>query len=60
MDEATIRYFLGLKVNGERICSIKFANDQAIVEGSVKSLQNLHSQINDTAKVLGLKINASK
>lgn len=46
--EAIIKHRVGTRVNGERICSIKFANDQAITESSVKSLQKLFTEIIDT------------
>lgn len=36
MDEAT-RKILWESVNGEQLCSIKFADDQAVIERSVKS-----------------------
>jgi hypothetical protein len=50
----------GVWVNGERIKAIKFADDQAIISGSVKSLQNMLTKINKASDTYGMKINKNK
>ena len=50
----------GIRVNGECINTIKFADDQAVIAGSARTLQILVDRINKVSHSYGMKINIKK
>lgn len=50
----------GIKVGGQLLRDIRFADDQAMVAGSVKELQSVMDKLNIKAEEYGMKINAKR
>ena len=50
----------GIKVRGQNIKSIRFADDKAIISNNEKDLQHLVSSLEKTAIKYGMKINVGK
>jgi len=64
-DEAMIREALykvecGIKVGGQMIKTLRFADDKAVVASSKKGLQELMDNINRVTQKYGMKINVKK
>ena len=47
----------GIVVRGKIVRDVRFADDQGMVAGSEKGLQELMNKLNDTAKKFNMKIN---
>lgn len=60
LNEALDNTNLGLKIGGRSIQAIKFADDQAIVAGSPRSLAKIVERVNLGARCYGMKINVRK
>jgi len=60
MEQALSGNNKGIWINGERINTIKFADDQAIIAGSARALQTMLNKIQETTKRFGMKINIGK
>lgn len=50
----------GIKVGGQRVQDVRFADDQAMVDNTEEGLQSTMNALNDTAKKYGMKINIRK
>lgn len=50
----------GIKMNGELINNIRYADDTAIIASSLEDLQSLLQRVNDISEEFGLKLNISK
>ena len=50
----------GIIVNGNRVRSVRFADDQAMVANSERGLQRMMTKLNEVTQRLGMKINAKK
>jgi endonuclease/exonuclease/phosphatase family metal-dependent hydrolase len=50
----------GIKVGGQWIQDVRFADDQAMVDSTEEGLQSTMNALNDTAKKYGMKINTKK
>ena len=50
----------GIKVGGEIVKTIRFADDKAVVCSTKEGLQRMINKINRTAEKYGMKINTSK
>ena len=64
-DEAMMRESLeevecGIQVGGHLIKSVRFADDKAVVAGSVRDLKELMYQIDRVTQEYGMKINVKK
>ena len=60
MREAVIDVDIGVKVGGDMVKSIRFADDKAILARSEKGLQELMDNINRVTQDYGIKINMKK
>src|SRR6476661_965708 len=60
MKEALENVEGGIRVGGELIKDVKYADDQGIVANSEAGLQSLMDSLNTTAKHYGMKINIKK
>ena len=60
MHEALDDCELGVRINGEYYKAVEFADDQAVIAGSARSLQTMVNRINKKAKSYGMKINVAK
>ena len=58
--EATAKKELGVKVGGQDISMIRYANDKAVVASSEKNLQRLMDSISRVTQEYGMKINVKK
>ena len=47
----------GIVVGGKIVRDVRFADDQGMVSGAERGLQNLMNKLNDTAKKFNMKIN---
>ena len=50
----------GIVVGGQRVCDIRFADDQGMVSGTEGGLQKMMDNLNNTAKKYNMKINVQK
>ena len=60
MNEALADSDDGVKVGGELVLSIRFADDQAMVANSEESLQHMMKKVDETSEVYGMKLNTKK
>ena len=60
MDEAMNDVQEGIKVGGQWIKDVRFADDQGVVAHTELGLQRLVGSINESAKIYGMKINIKK
>jgi hypothetical protein len=50
----------GVKIGGQWLKDVRFADDQAMVSNTEKGLQSIMNKLNDTAKTYDMKINVKK
>ena len=50
----------GIVVGGQRVCDVRFADDQGMVSGTAVGLQRMMDKLNNTAKKYNMQINAQK
>src|SRR6266516_7746890 len=50
----------GVKVGGQLVSDVRFADDQGMVASTESRLQSQMNKLNDTAKTFGMKINVQK
>ena len=58
--EATAKEELGVKVGGQVISMIRYADDKTVVASSEKNLQRLMDNVNWVTQEYGMKINVKK
>ena len=58
--EATANEELGVKVSGQVISMIRYADDKAVVASSEKNLQRLMDSVSWVTQEYGMKINVKK
>ena len=60
MNEAMESIKEGIKIGGQLLADIRFADDQAMVAESNKGLQKIMERLNETAEKYGMRINKKK
>lgn len=50
----------GLKINGQNVNNIRFADDTVLIAESIEDLQGMVKALNDECKVFGMSLNAKK
>ena len=50
----------GVKINGKSVNAIRFADDQAMMDGTKKGLQRIMNALDETSDEYGMKINIKK
>ena len=60
MSEAMKGVNVGIKVWGNLLKDVRFADDQGMIAGSEKGLQKIMNALNSTAKQYDMKINIKK
>ncbi len=50
----------GVKIGGQCLKDVRFADDQAMVSNTEEGLQSIMNKLNDTAKTYDMKINVKK
>jgi len=50
----------GIRVGGEYLHTVRFADNKAMLSSTTKGLQTLMTKLNDVSKEYGMKINAKK
>jgi len=51
---------LVIKVGGECLHSVRYADDKAVLSSTAKGLQTLMTKLNDVSEEYGMKINVKK
>ena len=60
MKEAMTELDEGIRVGGELIKSVRFADDKSMITSSEEGLKSMMNRLNNTAKKYGMKINVKK
>jgi len=60
MAEAVDELDVGVKVGGKRIKDVRFADDQAMIDGTNEGLQLIMDKLNEKAEEYGMRINGPK
>src|SRR5215470_9981515 len=60
MAEALDDLEVGIKVGGKLIKDVRFADDQAMIDGTNEGLQEMMDKLNEKAQEYGMKINVKK